>query len=253
MTSRSWLPPAQLAPFREVRHCVSAGERLPQTVFEGWRAATGREILGIYGMSETFCVAMMTPLDSGGALRGGKPIAGVQVRLLADDGEEAEPGETGVLWVRHPALASGYANRPDATREQFRDGWFCTRDLFVRDAEGFYAHQGRSDELLKVAGQWVQPGELEEAVLGLAAVAEAACVAAPDDDGFERLALFVAARGVEPLEALAAAAAACEQKLPRHKRPKWILPVAELPRTATGKVQRFKLRELLAQEQRRKA
>jgi benzoate-CoA ligase len=247
------LPPAQLAPFREVRHCVSAGERLPQTVFEGWRAATGREILGIYGMSETFCVAMMTPLDSGGALRGGKPIAGVQVRPLADDGEEAEPGETGVLWVRHPALASGYANRPDATREQFRDGWFCTRDLFVRDAEGFYAHQGRSDELLKVAGQWVQPGELEEAVLGLAAVAEAACVAAPDDDGFERLALFVAARGVEPREALAAAAAACEQKLPRHKRPKWILPVAELPRTATGKVQRFKLRELLAQEQRRKA
>jgi benzoate-CoA ligase len=247
------LPPARLTPFREVRHFMSAGERLPQTVFEGWHSATGREILGIYGMSETFCVSMMTPLDSGGALRGGKPIAGVQVRLLADDGEEAEPGETGVLWVHHPALASGYANRPDATREQFRDGWFCTRDLFVRDAEGFYAHQGRSDELLKVAGQWVQPGELEEAVLGLAAVAEAACVAAPDDDGFERLALFVAARGVEPLEALAAAAAACEQKLPRHKRPKWILPVAELPRTATGKVQRFKLRELLAQEQRRKA
>ena len=247
------LPPAQLAPFREVRHYVSAGERLPQTVFEGWRAATGREILGIYGMSETFCVTMMTPQGSGGAQRGGKPIAGVQVRLLADDGAEAAPGAPGVLWVRHPALSPGYANRPEATREQFRDGWFCTRDLFVRDAEGFYAHQGRSDELLKVAGQWVQPGELEEAVLGLPAVAEAACVAAPDDDGFERLALFVAARGVDAHEALAAAAAACEQKLPRHKRPKWILPVAELPRTATGKVQRFKLRELLAQEQRRKA
>lgn len=162
-------------------------------------------------------------------------------------------GATGVLWVRHPALSPGYVNRPEATREQFRDGWFCTRDLFVRDAEGFYVHQGRSDELLKVAGQWVQPGELEEAVLGLASVAEAACVAAPDDDGFERLALFVAARGADAPAALAAAAAACEQKLPRHKRPKWILPVAELPRTATGKVQRYKLRELLAQEHRRKA
>jgi acyl-CoA synthetase (AMP-forming)/AMP-acid ligase II len=169
------------------------------------------------------------------------------------DGEEAAPGAPGVLWVRHPALSSGYANRPEATHEQFRDGWFCTRDLFVRDADGFYAHQGRSDELLKVAGQWVQPGDLEEAVLGLPAVAEAACVAAPDVDGFERLALFVAARGVEPHEALAAATAACEQKLPRHKRPKWILPVAELPRTATGMVQRFTLRELLAQEQRRMA
>jgi acyl-coenzyme A synthetase/AMP-(fatty) acid ligase len=75
----------------------------------------------------------------------------------------------------------------------------------------------------------------------------------PDHDGFERLALFVAARGVDAQTALAAAAAACEEKLPRHKRPKWILPVAELPRTATGKIQRFKLRELLAQEHGRKA
>ena len=247
------LPPAQLAPFREVRHCVSAGERMPQPVFESWRAATGREILSIYGMSETFCVIMMTPIGSAAALRSGKPLSGVQVRLLADDGREAANGEPGVLWVRHPALSSGYANRPEATREQFQDGWFCTRDLFVRDSHGFYSHQGRSDELLKVAGQWVQPGELEEAVIGLPAVAEAACVAAPDEDGFERLALFVAARGGDPREALTAAAAACDEKLPRHKRPKWILPVAELPRTATGKVQRFKLRELLTQERRRKA
>ncbi len=238
----------RLAVFREVRHCVSAGERLPQPVFEGWRAATGREILSIYGMSETFCVIMVTPPGSAGALRSGKPIAGVQARLLADDDNEVADGVPGVLWVRHPALSSGYANRPEATREQFRDGWFCTRDIFVRDAQGYYSHQGRSDELLKVAGQWVQPGELEEVVLGLESVAEAACVAVPDNDGFERLALFVAARGVDVQAALAAAAAACEQKLPRHKRPKWILPVAELPRTAPGKVQRYKLRELVEEQ-----
>ena len=82
---------------------------------------------------------------------------------------------------------------------------------------------------------------------GLPAVAEAACVAVPDADGAERLALFVAARGADPQAAIDAAAQACEQKLPRHKRPKWIEPVPELPRTATGKVQRFKLRELLLQ------
>ncbi|MDH5579023.1 MAG: AMP-binding protein, partial [Betaproteobacteria bacterium] len=247
------LPAAQLAPFRDVRHFVSAGERLPQPVYEGWRAATGRDILSLYGMSETFCVIMMTPPGHAGPLRSGKPLSGVQVRLIADADEEPANGKPGVLWVKHPALSSGYANRPEATREQFRDGWFCTRDVFVRDEQGFYSHQGRSDELLKVAGQWVQPGELEEAVLGLTSVAEAACVAIPDDDGFERLALFVAARGVDGQAAVAAAAAACEQKLPRHKRPKWILPVVELPRTATGKVQRFKLRELLAQGHGRKA
>jgi len=94
----------------------------------------------------------------------------------------------------------------------------------------------------------VQPGEPEEAVLGLGSVAEAACVSVPDTDGFERLALFVAARGADAQAAVAAAAAACEKKLPRHKRPKWIVPVTELPRTATGKVQRFKLRELLVRE-----
>jgi benzoate-CoA ligase len=247
------LAPGQLAPFRDVRHFVSAGERMPQQVFEGWRAATGREILSIYGMSETFCVTMMTPPGGPGALRSGKPIAGVQVRLLADDGEEVASGSPGVLWVRHPALSSGYVNRPDATREQFRDGWFCTRDIFVRDAQGYYAHQGRSDELLKVAGQWVQPAELEEAVLDLDAVAEAACVPGTDENGFERLALFVAARGADAAAALAAAGRACKEKLPRHKQPKWILPIAALPRTATGKVQRFKLRELLAQARGRKA
>jgi benzoate-CoA ligase len=242
------LPPKQLAPFRDVRHFVSAGERLPEPMFNAWRAATGREILSVYGMSETFCVIMATPPGGAGAQRTGKPLRGVEVRLLDEDGREPGAGEPGVLWLRHPALSSGYANRPEATREQFRDGWFCTRDVFLRDAQGHYSHQGRSDELVKVAGQWVQPGDLEEAVQGLPAVAEAACVTVADADGFERLALFVAARGDDPQAALAAAAAACEQKLPRHKRPKWILPIAELPRTATGKVQRFKLRELLEQQ-----
>jgi acyl-coenzyme A synthetase/AMP-(fatty) acid ligase len=232
------LPADQLAPFSAVRHYVSAGERLPFTLSEAWRAAVGREINGLYGMSETYCAAIVR----------GRPLDGVETRLITTEGREAGTGETGVLWIRHPAQSPGYANRPDANREQFRDGWFCTRDLFVREAEGNFTHQGRSDELVKVAGQWVQPGELEEAVTGLESIAEAACVAGPDTDGFERLALFVAARDGDAAAALAAAERACAQKLPRHKRPKWILPVEALPRTATGKVQRFKLRELLLQQ-----
>jgi acyl-coenzyme A synthetase/AMP-(fatty) acid ligase len=172
---------------------------------------------------------------------------GVHVRLIDAQGNEPQPGEPGVLWVKHPAQASGYANLPEQTRAQFQDGWFCTRDVFTRDREGFFLHQGRSDELIKIAGQWVQPGELEEAVAAEPAIAEAACVAIPDADGLERLALFVAARG-DANEAIDAASAACERTLPRHKRPKWIRAVRELPRTATGKVQRYKLREMLAGE-----
>jgi benzoate-CoA ligase len=237
----------RLAPFRGVRRFVAAGERVPAQLVAHWREATGGEILALYGMSETFCACMITPPGSSNGVRTGKPLAGVETRIMTREGTQADAGESGELWLRHPALALGYANRPEQTAAQFRDGWFCTRDLFVRDAEGYFVHQGRSDELVKVAGQWVQPGELEEAVAGETAIAEAACVQVTDSEGFERLALFVAARG-EAAQAVSAAGRICEQKLPRYKRPKWIRAVAELPRTATGKVQRFKLRELLEQE-----
>lgn len=241
------LPAEQLAPFRSIRCFVSAGERMPAPVLEQWRTATGRDILGVYGMSETFCVCLATPPGQATALRTGKPLAGVGTRLLGPDGGEAPAGEPGVLWVRHPALALGYANRPEQTAAQYRDGWFCTNDLFVRDADGCFVHQGRSDELVKIAGQYVQPGELEEAVAGEPAIGEAVCAPVLDADGFERLALFVTARGSEEA-ALSAAARACDDKLPRHKRPKWIRAVPELPRTGTGKVQRFRLREMLERE-----
>jgi benzoate-CoA ligase len=238
---------ARLAPFREVRRFVAAGERLPAQLIEQWRAATGGEILSLYGMSETFCACIVTPPGTSNGLRTGKPLAGVDTQLRTPEGEAADAGEAADLWLRHPALALGYANLPQQTAAQFRDGWFCTRDLFVKDAEGFFSHQGRTDELVKIAGQWVQPGELEEAVAGDPAIAEAACVQVTDAEGFERLALFVATRG-DAAQALAAAGQACERKLPRYKRPKWIRSVAELPRTATGKVQRFKLRELIERE-----
>ena len=238
---------ARLTPFREVRRFVAAGERLPAQLVERWRAATGGEILSLYGMSETFCACIVTPPGTSNGLRTGKPLAGVGTQLRTPEGEAAAAGQPAELWLRHPALALGYANLPEQTAAQFRDGWFCTRDLFNMDAEGFFSHQGRSDELVKIAGQWVQPGELEEAVAGDPAIAEAACVQVTDAEGFERLALFVTARG-DAAHALAAAGQACERKLPRFKRPKWIRSVAELPRTATGKVQRFKLRELIERE-----
>jgi acyl-coenzyme A synthetase/AMP-(fatty) acid ligase len=241
------LEPEALAPFQAVRHFVAAGERLPGTVLERWHAATGREILSLYGMSETFCASMMTPPGCAAAGRTGRPLAGVETKLLDDAGAEAAPETPGVLWLRHPSLSVGYANRPEATREQFRDGWFCTKDVFVRDTDGFFSHQGRADEFIKVAGQWVQPSELEEAAATEGSTAEAACVGVNDADGFERLALFVTS-GSDPEAAISAAARACEQNLPRHKRPRWIRAVPELPRTATGKIQRFKLRELIERE-----
>jgi benzoate-CoA ligase family protein len=236
----------RLAALAAVRRFVSAGERLSASLVAQWRSAVGAEILNLYGMSETFSACMVTLPGTSDGSRTGRPLPGVEVRLVDMHGNEPAAQEPGVLWVRHPAQAHGYANLPEQTLEQFRDGWFCSRDLFVRDAEGHYIHQGRSDELVKVAGQWVQPGELEDAAAREPAVADAVCVRVHDADGLERLALFVTPRG-EAAAAERAAAAACE-RLPRHKRPKWVRAVDELPRTATGKVQRYKLREILERE-----
>lgn len=242
-------PASRLAPFASIRRFVAAGERLTPQLVAQWRQVAGGELLNLYGMSETFCACMMTPPGESDGVRTGKPFPGVELRLAPPGDEETATG-TGVLWVRHPAQARGYMNRPQETGEQFHDGWFCSRDLFRCDAQGFYVHQGRSDELLKVAGQWVQPGELEEIATREGTVGEAACVPVEDADGLLRLALFVTARrGAETAEH--DAAAACERSLPRHKRPKWVRAVPELPRTASGKVQRYKLREILERELRR--
>ncbi|MGH8675342.1 MAG: AMP-binding protein [Burkholderiales bacterium] len=237
----------QLEPFRSVRYFLSGGERIPEQLAERWKQATAGELLSIYGMTETFGVCMVTPPGLARAARPGKPLSGVEVRLVEKEGAQASAGGRGVLWVKHPALALGYANLPEQTRAQFRDGWFCTNDLFLRDAAGLYTHQGRSDEMLKIAGQYVQPVEIEQAVAGEPLIAEAACVRVVDSDGFDRLALFVAAQG-DSAAAVAAAERACEARLPRFKRPKWVRGVAEIPRTATGKVQRYRLSELLTRE-----
>jgi benzoate-CoA ligase len=240
-------PRARLAHFGQVRRFVAGGERLSAQLVDHWAKAVGGELLNLYGMSETFCACMMTPPGTSNGRRTGVPFAGIDVELRDKSGAVTPLHEPGVLWVRHPAQARGYANLPEQTREQFRDGWFCSRDLFVRDAEGYYVHQGRTDELLKIAGQWVQPGELEEVAAAEVEVAEAACVPVADRDGLERLALFITAKN-DLAAAQRAASEACERLLPRHKRPKWVRAVNELPRTATGKVQRFKLREILERE-----
>jgi acyl-coenzyme A synthetase/AMP-(fatty) acid ligase len=236
---------AQLAPLKSVAYFYSAGERLPDAIALAWREAVGREIHSCYGMSESFVntLACFPGKQRLGAT--GLPLAGVQVRLLDGQDREVGAGEPGVMWIKHPSLALGYQD-PEATAKAFRDGWFCTGDLFIRDTDGFYCHQGRADELLRIAGQWVKPAEVEEAVLADAGIREAACVVVPDRDGFERLALFVVA--APPGDGEAIAQARCEETLPQYSRPKWVREVVELPRTPTGKIQRFRLREALLAE-----
>jgi benzoate-CoA ligase len=237
------LPADALAAFAPIPVVFTAGERLPDAVAARWREAVGTTVLEAYGMSETFCNAFANFPARRRTGTCGVPLGGVTAKLVDEHGREVDDEAPGVLWVRHPSLALGYKDA-EATARAFRDGWFCTGDLFTRDADGFWSHQGRADELYKIAGQWVKPTELEETVLADPRIREAACVVVPDGDGFDRLALFV----VGAADGAAEIAAARLDELPRHARPKWVRAVLELPRTATGKVQRFRLREQLVAE-----
>jgi 3-hydroxybenzoate/4-hydroxybenzoate---CoA ligase len=227
----------RLAALGGVSRFIAAGERISPQLLDDWRAATGGELLNLYGMSETFSACMVTPPGSSDGVRAGAALPGIDVRL----------DEAGVLWVRHPAQTAGYVNLPEQTAAQFRDGWFCTHDVFLRDEAGYFVHQGRSDELVKIAGQWVQPAEIEEIAVQASGVVDAACVLMAEGSGPERLALFIAVQG-DGEAAVRAVEDLCARTLPRFKRPRWIRALSELPRTATGKVQRYKLREILAQE-----
>jgi benzoate-CoA ligase len=236
-------------PFREVRHYVAAGERLPESVFADWRAATGRPILEGVGATETLMMFLANRPDRCRPGASGLPAPGTEVRLVDDAGQTiADADQAGVAWVRSDGVAAGYWNQPEAMAAAFRDGWYRTGDMFTRDADGWLHHQGRGDDMLKISGQWVSPAEIEERVLRNPQVAEAAVVGVADRDGLTRLALcLVPADSATDRCALEAEiTATLTAGLSVYKCPRRFLYVDELPRTATGKVQRFVLREMAA-------
>jgi benzoate-CoA ligase len=235
-----------------VRRFVSAGERLPPSLLERWREATGAPIAEGIGTSETMFLFLANPPAAVRPGSAGVPTPGSRLRIQGEGDRPIEaPGETGVLWVRMDSLASGYWNRPEATAAAFRDGWFRTGDEFRFDSEGYWFHEGRSDDMLKVAGQWVNPAEVEDCVLAARLCGEAALVGAADADGLAHTVLFVA--DVAPERAAGLEAALRDhlaRRLARHKCPRQVLILDTLPRTATGKVQRYRLREMAGETER---
>lgn len=231
--------------FRAVRHYVSAGEALPESLYQRWREVTGVPIVEGIGATETIFLAVAgTPArHKPGAT--GRPMPWAEVRLLdGDDRPVTQPDTPGVLWVKMDSLCQGYWGQSDKTAASFRDGWYRTGDVFTVDADGWWTHQGRNDDLLKISGQWVSPTEIEECAVTVPGVVEAVVVGAPNPEGLVRLAMFVVAEdgGSEILET------ALRDKmlatLSVYKCPRTILFVDQLPCTATGKIQRFRLRQM---------
>ena len=228
-----------------LRMCMSAGEPLPVGVWNDWKDTTGIEILDTIGCTETYHTFMANRPGEVRPGSSGKPIAGYDVRLVDDEGKDVLDGVIGNLMVRGESTALFYLRQSEKTRYTFRGEWMFTGDQYLRDKDGFYWHQGRADDMLKVGGLWVSPTEIEEVLKEHVSVADCAVVGHYDNVGLLKPKAFVCLQDdvVPSDDLLGQLLKICAKKLDAHKRPRWLEFIGNLPRTATGKLQRFRLRE----------
>lgn len=232
--------------FRSVRLCVSAGERLSADLYEAWRARFGVELLDGIGATETVFMVLSNRPGQSRAGTSGLPVPGTEARLLDAEGHPVPDGAEGVLWVRTPSQAAQYYQRLDHSRRTFVGEWFRTGDIYRRDADGYHVHCGREDDFFKVAGQWVVPAEVESVLLRHPGVVDGGVVGAMEAGGLIKPYVFVVPRdpAASPEALQDDVRRYLESALAPHQRPRAIRVVSELPRTATGKLQRFRLREM---------
>ncbi len=231
---------------QRLRICVSAGEALPESIGLEWEKRFGVPILDGIGSTELLHIFISNRSDDVRYGWSGKAVPGSELSIVDEHGDEVPPGEIGELLVRCVTAAEGYWNQRDKSRHTFMGEWTRTGDKYLKDEDGYYLYCGRTDDMFKVGGNWVSPFEVESAIVSHDAVLEAAVIARPDEAGnLKPKAFVVPASGAEVTEELAASLQGfVKDRLELWKYPRWIEFVDELPKTATGKIQRFKLREL---------
>ncbi len=227
-----------------VRICVSAGEALPPELYYRWKKRFGIDILDGIGSTEMLHIFLS---NRPGEIRPGstgKPVPGYELKLVDEEGREVPKGEIGTLMVKGDSAAQAYWHKREKTRQTMQGEWINTGDEYYVDEDGFYWCAGRADDMLKVGGIWVSPIEVENCLSEHPAVLEVAVVGAKDEKELVKPKAFVVLReGFEPSEKLADELKQWGlSKLAKFKYPRWIEFVPELPKSATGKIQRFKLR-----------
>jgi benzoate-CoA ligase len=228
----------------KLRVCTSAGEALPADIGKRWSERFGVEILDGLGSTEMLHIFLS---NRPGRVRygtTGTPIPGYDLRIVGDDGRPVPPGEVGELQINGPTAALGYWNNREKTRGTFQGPWTRSGDKYSIDADGHYVYSGRSDDMLKVGGIYVSPIEVEAALITHPAVLEAAVIGREDDEHLMKpVAYIVLKGGQQGSDALAEELVThVKSQLAPYKYPRWIEFIDELPKTATGKIQRFKLR-----------
>jgi benzoate-CoA ligase family protein len=231
-----------------VRHAISAGESLPAPLFHRFKERFGVEILDSLGSTETLQMVICNRPGEAKPGSSGKIIPGYEAKIVDENGTAVTANEIGDLLIKGDSTCSGYWNKHEQTKETFVGGWFRTGDKYYRDEEGYFWCAGRSNDVFKVHGLWLSPAELESVLIAHPAVREAAVVAREDHDGLTKAAAYVVLNEkFAPSETLShELQGLVGQKIGGYKRPHWIEFVPDIPKTATGKLQRFKLRELHA-------
>jgi benzoate-CoA ligase family protein len=233
-----------------LRRCLSAGEALPAPIFQRWKELTGVPILDGIGSTEVLHIFVSNRIDDIRPGTSGKPVPGYSVKIVGDDGKPVPAGEVGTLWVKGESNAYCYWNNPEKTRTTMVGEWLNTGDMYYVDSEGYYVNAGRGDDMLKVGGMWCSPIEIESRLLAHPKVREAAVVGRVDDKGLVKPAAYVVL--LDPADGNKDTAHELQQFCKAHlagfKYPRWFYFVREVPKTVTGKIQRFKLRQLRADE-----
>jgi len=227
-----------------IRHCIAAAEALPAEVWRRWKDAFGLTILDGVGSTEMLHIYCSNRIDDVRPGSSGKPVPGYELKILDDEGVPVEQGEAGDLYVKGDSALALYWAQHEKSKRSILGDWFFTGDRYRVDGEGFYWYEGRSDDMIKVSGLWVSPIEVESALLEHPAVAESAVVGV-SVDGFTRIKAFVIVKGdaITDDALVAELQEHCKSRLQRFQFPHIIEFVSELPKTVTGKIQRYKLRE----------
>lgn len=234
-----------------VRHAISAGESLPASLFERFKQRFGVEILDSLGSTETLQMVIANRPGDAKPGSSGKIIPGYEAKLVDDDGRSVAPGEIGNLLIKGDSTCAGYWNQHEKTKETFVGQWFCTGDKYYQDDDGYFWYAGRANDLFKVSGRWLSPAEVESALIAHPAIREAAVIARNDESGLTKAAAYVVVNNEFTPNAQLSRELQdwVGEKIGNYKRPRWIEFLPELPKTATGKLQRYKLRELQASHQ----
>jgi acyl-coenzyme A synthetase/AMP-(fatty) acid ligase len=227
-----------------VRRAISAGEALPATVFHRFKERFGVEILDAIGSTEALHMIISNAPSAARPGSSGKIIPGFEARIVDDDNRSVVQGEIGNLLVKADSTCAYYWNQHQKTKDTIEGHWIRTGDKYYQDEDGYFWYAGRADEMLKVSGVWVSPIEIERALIEHPAVQEAAVVFRRDEDELPKPVACVVTRDgtVGTPELARELQEFVLSRLPAFKRPHWVEFLSELPKTATGKIQRFKLR-----------